>query len=232
MKSIRVASGVMFGTLAACSAVMAQQSGPPPRSAAATTAASEARAAAGPFPQGFSVVLVLGDLQSTAPSDDVPQAARKALTDMKDFLPYKSYKLLDAAFVMCCAEGGRRVGLPGGQSLRESSSVNTVLRGLDDQEFWLQLRTYRTEGSRIFVSFVLNATGASPLEKLAEKAKELESAPQGRPAVHASRSVIDTSFTMDVGETIVVGTSRMRNGPKALIALLTAVPPRNGTTRE
>ena len=38
------------------------------------------------------------------------------------------------------------------------------------------------------------------------------------------RSVIDTSFTMDVGETVVVGTSRMRGGDKALIALLTAVP--------
>jgi len=29
---------------------------------------------------------------------------------------------------------------------------------------------------------------------------------------------------MDVGETVVVGTSRTRGGDKALIALLTAVP--------
>jgi hypothetical protein len=33
---------------------------------------------------------------------------------------------------------------------------------------------------------------------------------------------------MDVGETVVVGTSRVRGGDKALIALLTAVP--KGTT--
>jgi chemotaxis response regulator CheB len=39
-------------------------------------------------------------------------------------------------------------------------------------------------------------------------------------------STIDTSFTMDVGETVVVGTSRLKGGTKALIALLTAVPAR------
>jgi hypothetical protein len=38
----------------------------------------------------------------------------------------------------------------------------------------------------------------------------------------ARRAVIDTSFNMDVGETVVVGTSRLK-GDKALIALLTAV---------
>ena len=38
------------------------------------------------------------------------------------------------------------------------------------------------------------------------------------------RPMIDTSFTMDVGETVVVGTSRIAGGDKALIALLTAVP--------
>jgi hypothetical protein len=44
------------------------------------------------------VVLVLGDLQGgPAPaSEAVPAAAAKALADLKDFLPYKSYRLLDA----------------------------------------------------------------------------------------------------------------------------------------
>ena len=35
-------------------------------------------------------------------------------------------------------------------------------------------------------------------------------------------TLIDTSFTMSLGETVVVGTSRMRGGNKALIVLLTA----------
>jgi hypothetical protein len=36
--------------------------------------------------------------------------------------------------------------------------------------------------------------------------------------------IISTGFTMQIGETVVVGTSRLRGGDKALIALLTAVP--------
>jgi hypothetical protein len=35
-------------------------------------------------------------------------------------------------------------------------------------------------------------------------------------------TLIDTSFNMALGETVVVGTSRMRGGNKALIVLLTA----------
>ena len=58
-----------------------------------------------PSPQGFSVVLVLGDLNSGSNADaTVPPAARKALSDMKDFLPYKGYRLLDAEWIL----GSRR----------------------------------------------------------------------------------------------------------------------------
>ena len=41
-------------------------------------------------------MLVLGDLQAGSTPDNVPPAAKKALADMKDFLPYKSYRLLDS----------------------------------------------------------------------------------------------------------------------------------------
>jgi hypothetical protein len=50
---------------------------------------------------GFSVVLVIGGAQGGS-NDSVPEAARKALADMKDFLPYKRYQLLDAAWMLCC----------------------------------------------------------------------------------------------------------------------------------
>jgi hypothetical protein len=43
-----------------------------------------------------------------------------------------------------------------------------------------------------------------------------------RLAAGRHRVLIDTNFTMDIGETVVVGTSRLQ-GDKALIALLTAV---------
>src|SRR6185503_8131903 len=42
---------------------------------------------------GFSVVLVLGDSQGGGASESVPASAAKALADLKDFLPYRSYQL-------------------------------------------------------------------------------------------------------------------------------------------
>ena len=46
------------------------------------------------------------------------------------------------------------------------------------------------------------------------------------------RAVIDTSFRMDDGETVVVGTSKVKGGGKALIALLTATTDRaKGSTK-
>src|SRR5436190_184966 len=70
---------------------------------------------------GFSVTLVLGDMQGGGTPDSVPAAARKALTDMKDFLPYKSYRLLDSAWIL------------------GSGNVSVRLRGPDDQEYSLNL---------------------------------------------------------------------------------------------
>jgi hypothetical protein len=67
-------------------------------------------------------------------------------------------------------------------------------------------------------------TVAASREKIAAIQKELEQEKALRDAASRAggRSIIDTSFAMDVGETVVVGTSRVA-GDKALIALLTAV---------
>jgi hypothetical protein len=69
------------------------------------------------------------------------------------------------------------------------------------------------------------------LERLNEHNNGRSNARGGATAPLARSSFIDTSFTMDVGETVVVGTSRLRGGTKAIIALLTAVPPRTTTER-
>ena len=51
--------------------------------------------------RGFSVVLLLGEAQSAASGDGLPPAPalRKALNDVKDFLPYKSYRVLDTQWL-------------------------------------------------------------------------------------------------------------------------------------
>jgi len=199
-------------------------------------------------PQGFSVVLVLGDSQSSSTADNVPPAARKALSDMKDFLPYRGYRLLDAQWIL------------------GSQHSTSRLRGADNEEYQLTLQGMPVSG-RVHVVFQLRepaeAPAAASTEAAAARAAEVK-ALRGRlddvltairerqrsreesgsvAALNAEatklrrelalydgsmtssrgRSVIDTSFSMDVGETVVVGTSHVRGGDKALIALLTAV---------
>jgi hypothetical protein len=207
-----------------------------------------------PAPQGFSVVLVLGEMQGVGAADSVPSAARKALADMKDFLPYKGYRLLDTQWTLCC---GR-------------SAVISRLRGPDEQDYDLELSPTPTETSgKWYVRFalrdpsaggddetanrlsLLNAQRAElqqqlvalrerdneshpEVQRMRERLAALERAvaqarsePVNRsehtPAALQRRVIIDTSFSMDIGETVVVGTSRLK-GDKALIALLTAVP--------
>ena len=274
----------------------------PAQGQSATTTPSARRSGT---PQGFSVVLVLGDIQGTSATDDVPLAAKRALADMREFLPFKSYRLLDAAWLMCCGEqrpltsSERRSLSPNHPDMLRNAS-SQMLRGPEDQEYELRLSTSKSENGRVFVRFNLisvsspQATGASPtasanserttmrrIADLRDKAeltqKEIQetrrkvevgtsagseipkleaelrsiqreiadlqarletgAATAGRSgggtrgsadraAQMARASTIDTSFTMDVGETVVVGTSRLKGGTKALIALLTAVPAR------
>ena len=59
--------------------------------------------------------------------------------------------------------------------------------------------------------------------RLAETESALSRLQKVRYASGDGATMIDTSFTMSLGETVVVGTSRMRGGDKALIVLLTAV---------
>jgi hypothetical protein len=248
-----------------------------PQSQPAQTPAAPARPAQGErgpqpsrdsyrAPQGFSVVLVVADLQASTAPDDVPPAAKRALADMKEFLPYKSYKLVDAAWVL-----GQGTG-----------NTSTRLRGPEDQDYEVSLAAGRGDGggSRITVRFSLRDTGMSEgmlaeresgstnesnreierleaeISRLEQKVSEAERAKQEQTertlksqleatkrrkeslstmryqpkyGGRGGRTVIDTTFTMDVGETVVVGTSRLRANSKALIALLTAVPARGSS---
>ena len=225
-----------------------------------------------PAPQGFSVVLVLGEMQGAGAAENVPPAARKALVDMKDFLPYKSYRLLDSQWTLCCGH----------------SMIATRLRGVDEQDYDLELDPGASETSgkwnmRFTLRETIAAAGrgnpvsssnAGTVDKqtanLAAQRAELETKLRSlkeryndnHPEVRQvqdqiaalrrqesmvrseetlkryrmtavagrHRALIDTSFTMDIGETVVVGTSRLQ-GDKALIALLTAVAPTKPATR-
>ena len=225
--------------------------------------------------QGFNIVLLVGESQSSGPSiEDVPAAARKALADMKEFLPFKSYRVLDSQWTSCCSN-------PGGSFI--SGRLQGVTAAYSGNEMRLVARSYSFRlgaraDARLAITFSLTGDSTSgrveqpatnsarmvELERrLAElrkeqdtiddeilrKTRELKS---NHPEVltleaqkvrvrqrvgetmnqlvgerahtdvdRSNRALIDNSFTMDVGETVVVGTSRL-GGDKALIAIVTA----------
>jgi hypothetical protein len=233
--------------------------------------------------RGFSVVLVQGDQEGT--SSELPAAARAAINDVKDFLPFKSYRLLDSSWTL---------------TSNATQEYITRLRG-DSQDYEVRISSKPEDPASIGVKFALQESGTAntwstgvtyagsagrrnsfdssqgstvgaqraPGEdlskeeaQLSELRNRLQTLLQTRTANHpevlqvqaqiaeketrvaqlkqqtagddarwftryahtpASSLLIDTSFSMRVGETVVVGTSRVR-GNKALIALLTAVP--------
>jgi hypothetical protein len=244
--------------------------------AAQTTSSTQLR--------GFSVVLVEGSQQAGA-SADLPPAARAALDDVKDFLPFKSYRLLDSSWTLgsnSVPEYSTRLrGVEQDYQVRIGSNVDpsssqVQVRFTLSQPDGLVWRP-RTLGSTYFEPAVryntvvdaygrqvglaeeearlaaLEKTLASLRQRLNETHPEVRSAeeqletsrrqletlrrqvaaqsrtPAPVPAprtvtpLFGGGSLIETSFTMRLGETVVVGTSRV-GGDKALIALLTAVP--------
>jgi hypothetical protein len=202
--------------------------------------------------QGFGIVLVLGDVQDGGTSDNVPAAARAALADLKDFLPYRSYRVLDTAWLLA--------------SSMNRQAVTSRLRGPDEQEYEVVLDRLALPPSSLQVHYVMRepdsnaerradaahreaqlkaemlqlSASRAALESQMKKAQsdpgemnalrqrisEMEIAIETRQNQLRSpiggSTLIDTTFTMSLGETVVVGTSRMRGGNKALIVLLTA----------
>jgi hypothetical protein len=146
--------------------------------------------------QGFSLLLLLGETQGTAQPENISAPARKALADIKDFLPYKAYRVLDTQWVAGSDNG--------------SSSGN--LRGLDDQNYQFQLRTFPRNPMAN-----PGAAGAA----LTRAQFRLVSSRPARDKVDTT-IVLDNSFNITAGETVVVGTSRVQ-GERALVVLLTAV---------
>ncbi len=89
--------------------------------------------------QGFSIVLVLGDVQDGATSDNIPGPARAALADLKDFLPYRSYRVLDTAWVLA--------------SSATRQAVSSRLQGPDGQDYEVMLDRMPVGASSLQVAF-------------------------------------------------------------------------------
>jgi hypothetical protein len=233
---------------------------------------------------GFSIVLVLGETQPSGSggAETLPGAAKKALNDMREFLPYKNYRVLDAQWMSCCAPGpttvvaGRLQGVvvsgganggsvnlvPRAHAFRivaSSSMANIPVRfiltldGPDAQksaqgvmqarerelqrqdveaEMQAMSRQIRDTQERIDVGLIPKSELAPLQDRLNALQRKLSSLTLRETledsASHGDRPIIDGSFTMDAGETVVVGTSKL-GGDKALIAIVTAVKKAGGS---
>jgi hypothetical protein len=149
--------------------------------------------------QGFSVLLLLGETQGTTQPDNISAPARKALADIKDFLPYKSFRVLDTLWLAGSDNGNKSGRLRGPDETADR----------DQQTYDFELRTFqRVPGA---------APGTQDGSLNRAQFKLVARAANGGPIV-----MLDNSFNIGAGETVVVGTSRVQ-GDKALIVLLTAV---------
>jgi hypothetical protein len=138
-----------------------------------------------PRTQRFQLVLLAASPKPNGAPPSLAPGAQKALDDIREFLPFKSYRILDASLIRVAQDDvahGRIAGL-GGNSYKVG----------------LRFRSGGTDGRKLAIDgFGLDDQG--------------------------DRDLIQTSFAMDVGETVVVGTSSVGGSEEALVAILTALP--------
>ena len=180
-------AGLVIALLLACVPTHAQTVAP----AGQTPSISQAQEtfirstlAPGATPRTLSLVLLSGQTGGPGTATDVPASVRKALDDLKGFLPFTTYTLLDSSIIAAptsLASATQRLSGP------DKTSLEVSVNG-------------SKSGARYF-DVVLREPNV----------------------VNPSESVLSATVQLTAGETIVVGTSRVR-GDKALILLLTGVP--------
>lgn len=211
---LQLRSGLAAALLLAAPALWAQPApAPTPRVGAAP--APGARPPAGvetPTPPDrrtytFQLVLLAAETTPGAtPFENVPPNAQKALADVKDFLPYKSYKLLDLAWLRSSRSAEAQLAGPEGRTL--TASISFV--------------SSRNEPDRLDVQrLVVVESPESP--SLLLEAPRRDGAPTAV-APRAIRPLLETSFGMRAGETVVVGTAKLDGPAKALVVILSAIP--------
>ena len=134
---------------------------------------------------------------------DLPANTRQAVEDVRQFLPFKSYRLLDTALV------------------RTDRVARTTLTGPNDREFraTFTLDGRHEPGQLMVRTFELVEKIEVPLAALLAGGDDAPA-----PASPASKTVLSSSFAAEIGQTVVVGTSRLNGGDEALMVLFTALP--------
>lgn len=153
----------------------------------------------------FQLLLLAASTKPGTSGPGVPANAQKAMSDLKGFLPYQSYQLLDTAWFLGTQDRRTEARLVG----RNGAGYEVML--------WFENLGSGKERSLHVHQFLLRTQPVSvtPVPP-----------PEDKETPRFSRTtLIDTSFGLKEGETIVVGTSKVNGAEEALVLLLTAVPP-------
>ena len=142
------------------------------------------------------MTLVVADNSGDAPPA-LSAGAQRAMDDLLGFLPFRSYRVLDSGMMRTSEEA--QLSLGGDLGYRAALRFG----GDPTSGKPLFIKRFRLEQS--FTRYVSSQPGV----------------PAEREDVH--REVMSSSFSMEVGETVVVGTSKLDGGDEALVVLLTAV---------
>jgi hypothetical protein len=125
----------------------------------------------------------------------LPLNAVQALMDLQQLLPYKGFELLDSGL------------------MRTSGEAQLYLGSERRYQAHLQFEGDPEAGKPLQIQFSLVADRVLP------KAVRGDDADAG---VAGTVRLIATTFSMKVGETVVVGTSKLNGGNEALVVLLSA----------
>jgi hypothetical protein len=186
--------------LAAPVALVAQEkpTSPPP-----------ARTSEPPMPavQGFYLVLLVAD-NKPGPAgggvEGLTAGATKALKDAREFLPFKSYRIQDSVLIRSVDRATARVEGPDGAQY--SANIRTAFNNAQRSAGLAAAGLRPNATPEMSVSFDLLGTYVNSNGE------------------QKTTTVISTSFSMEVGETVVVGTSKVRGTDQALVVLLSALP--------
>jgi hypothetical protein len=196
MKIAWSCSILLLGLSLAAGPGAAQEAPAPPAQPAPRTPTPRASVPAGNVMFHVALVLAESGPEKAAPQP-MPKGVQKALDDIRDFLPFRSYHILDTALVRG-SDGEARTTLagPGGEGY---TAVFTFSEA-------------KEEGGFLVDRFTLDRAPRPPGKPLGPGI-----APQAPEPPQAS------SFRIRRGETVVVGSSGLRDG-KALIVILSVMP--------
>lgn len=142
-------------------------------------------------------IAVLEAVEGDGMPDDLHEGAIQALEDLRSFLPYSGFRTMASGWLEAAHQGA------------------TKLPGSGNFELEIVFQGDPKDGNTLVVDhFQLSATPLSPQE-----IRAYEQAGQNPP----SRDVLQSNFSIDVGETKVLGTSKLNGDGQALVVLFTVV---------